>query len=138
MKTRFLQIIGVGLCFLIANLALAQDKPRGTPVTGAELEQLYRNNNGTMMDSTNVRNGARTNTIYLSNGALLSQWVNQIGTGAQDTGTWGIKNNTLCLTFKIATEGKAVCYRIYKVGDNAYESWLADKDTQAIAFRVRR
>ena len=137
MHTIFKSVIVVLLGAVLATTALAQAKPKGTRLTGAELEKLYRTPRGTMIEAENVFYGSRTSAVYMLNGLTLTQWVDPQRGAGQDTGTWRISGDTMCVKDQVVYSGDETCFRVFKVGDNAYESWFAERDQQNSSFRVR-
>ncbi len=137
MRARIVGGLAVLLGVLLATAALAQDKPKGTLLTGADLDKLYRTKGGTVTEVHNLAFGTRNSTIYNPLGALASQWVDAQGAFGQDTGTWRIVGDTLCLKYKFVFNGQETCLRIFKVGDNAYETWSGKEDKLVTTFQVR-
>ncbi len=138
MRTRIVGVLAVLLGVLLATAAVAQDKPKGTLLTGADLEKLYRTKGGTLTEAQNVTIGTRTSAVYTPNGAAFLQWVGAQGGAGQDTGAWRIVGDTICVKYKLVVySGKETCFRVFKVGDNAYEYWLPEEDKLTATFRVR-
>ncbi len=128
----------LGLVLLVAvalsHSATAQDKPKGTPLAGADLNKLFAG--GALLDYTFRPNSSRGAIILNPNGIAMVQWLNIGGTAGQETGTWRIAGETLCIKWKLLFDGADRCERHYRVADNAYESWDAG-GKPVLAYRVR-
>jgi hypothetical protein len=142
MKTKSVAVSLVAfLCvfFALAVFAQVPDKPTGVPLTGAELNKMFER--GALLDTHNP-NGAWKGSIVLSaSGLAFAQWLAG-ASGGQDVGTWRIVEDTVCLEWKLphgfARGGEEQCYRHYRVGDNAYQTWYVANGKFNFAYQLRQ
>ena len=111
-----LLILALAFGLMGGTVVHAQDKPKGTPLTGEDLKKLI--GSGALFELK--RPGERVTWFLAPRGSAWKGYLFDDGTGGQDTGTWRIVGDTLCLKFRFFPEGEH-CATHYKVGDNAYE-----------------
>jgi hypothetical protein len=128
------------LCTWLGPAVLAQDKPKGTPLTGAELKTLI--GSGALFDWERPSNGEKGTTLYLGNGQFhIVYFIPDTGPGGGigGNGTWRIQRDTVCTTpANFLMVGKERCRRVYLVGDNRYEARLVPSGALNSVFSVRR
>ena len=137
MKTRIVASLCVLLGALMGQWALAQDKPTGTPLTGAEIQKLV---SGAVVDASNPIQKWKGTLVFLADGtAYIQVLFYETGKAAQDSGTWRIAGDRICVQWKVQRGGTENCIRHFKVGDNLYQSWyeVDGKTALSMMYRVR-
>jgi len=119
MRTQ-LAIAGVVLsCLWLGSPILAQDKPQGTPLTGAELKTLI--GNGVLLDWENPQ-GRKGTTMLLTTGVALRVYLHTfVGQGVAEEGTWRIDGDSVCLKWNVPGNDEELCSRYHRLGENHYE-----------------
>jgi hypothetical protein len=136
MKARFPQFVIVGLSLLIATLALAQEKPQGTKLTGAELTQLLTPS--VILVGRSMTFGRTFANAYFLGGNLLQVHVTSQGGGDQMRGKWRVSGDTLCTTFPLQLVSEQQCGNFYKLGGSSYEAWSVPEGKFIAKFRAVR
>ncbi len=117
---------------LFAVAALAQDKPRGTPLKNADLRETFVSGTITIGDWPQL--GTSDARLYLRGGIVHALYSVPEGNGNYTQGNWRIEQDTLCVAIPM-THGIEGCASIYKLADGSYESWLNGK--RIYVFRVK-
>lgn len=133
MKARFPQFVVVALCLLIAPLALAQDKPQGTKLTGAELTQLLTPS--VLLVGRSMMYGTTFANAYVRGGNLFQVYTDPLGNGDQTKGKWHVSGDTLCTTLPLQPER---CANYYKLDDGSYEVRSVPEGKLVAKFRAFR
>jgi hypothetical protein len=131
------------LCLLLAWTVgvPAQDKPGGTPLSGAEMRALY--DNGALLDWQDL--GNRGSVALVRNGLAFQVWVLSAGVGDMDKGRWRIDGDTICFQWGFSRFGvtasptaQPTCFRHYSMGGNRYEAWAAEDGARRGSFTLRK
>ena len=135
MKTRIVASLCVLLGALMGQWALAQDKPTGTPLSGPKIQKLW---SAVVLDNSNPIQKWKGTMVVLADGKAYLQTFNyETGQAAQDSGSWRIVGDTVCVQWKVQRGGTENCYRHYKVGDNLYQSWYVADGKLSMTYRIR-
>jgi hypothetical protein len=121
--------------YALVGVAEAQDKPKGTLLTGAELKNMI--GRVVILDTHSAHYDTWGSIALFRGGAAFHQFVYPAGTGKQGKGVWEINGDALCWKFEGNSLGRA-CRHHYKVGDNACELWTAPDGDFLGTYRVRR
>ena len=116
---------------LVGAGALAQEKPRGTPLMNADLIVTFASGAITIGDWPQV--GASDARLFWRGGIVHAFYSDPDGNGNSTQGSWRIEQDTLCVTLQVAYSPG--CASIYKLADGSYESWLGGK--RIYVFRVK-
>ena len=134
MKTSAIFLV-VLVVLALAGLAAAQETPRGTPLSEADLRKIF--SDGVLFD--NEHGGLKGTVAMMASGLAYNLWlVTARGTGGQDRGTWRIDGDTVCFKWSFIRGGQESCFRFYKVGENAYESRFAKDGRLRLSFSLRQ
>jgi len=137
MTTRFQQFVIVILSLLIATLALAQDQPRGTKLTGADLTKLVEP--AVLLEGRNLQHNIWVSIALMRGGTMYRHGFDRGGSGGQDKGKWRITVDSLCFTFPTSMlESTEQCRNYYKLDDGSYEGWTIPDNQLDVTFRARR
>lgn len=120
---------------LTGALALAQDKPKGARIVGAELTKMYEI--PVMADGFNHVSGASFTQVLLRGGVVNAVYANRLGNGGHIEGKWRLVNDTVCLTFPQGFPPTEQCTQIYKLDDGSYQGWGVEDGNVRSSFRVR-
>ncbi|MBI3030795.1 MAG: hypothetical protein HYY64_14915 [Candidatus Rokubacteria bacterium] len=135
-RVRIAVVLGMLMWVATGTMVLAQvpGKPTGTPLTGAELKNMFER--GAIIDHYHPGGIWRGSTVVDPSGLVFANWLEASGVGGQDLGTWRMVGDTFCLKYKTVRGGMETCFRHYKVGDNTYQIWLTDGRFNS-AYRLR-
>ena len=87
-------------------------------LNGMELEELLTDSVRTWKNA----DGSTGTTTFRADGTAKSEWK-----GGSDEGTWRIKDNQVCTTWKKVRAGIEKCFPApYKTGDNEYTNFKTD------------
>ncbi len=136
MSQRNLAVLGIAVWLLIGTPAQAQDQPRGTKLTGADLTQLVAP--AVLLEGRSWQYGVWYSTALLRGGTIFRHTIDGGGSGNQDKGKWRIAGDTLCITFPTAMDSAEACRNVYKLEDGSYESWSIPDNKRVATYRARR
>lgn len=135
MNTPIRSSVIIALTCVFTTMTQAQDKPRGTPLSAAELHKMF--DGGVTLEIHNpAPSDAEGVATYRANGTAEWSWhfTKRSIVPGEDKGTWRIQGDRLCVRWEMHGQR---CWRQYRVGDNAYESWRDDEFLN-LTFRVRK
>lgn len=134
MATRILASLALSAWLLAGAVALAQDQPRGTKLTGADLTKLVEP--AVLLEGYNWQFGVWVSTALLRGGTIYTHNIGRGGTGSQDKGKWRITGDVLCFALNYPPEEQ--CRTYYKLDDGSYEGWSIPGNKRIATFRARR
>jgi len=132
---RGFQVLVLGAMLLLCAAAQAQEKPKGTLLKRADLEQLI--GIAVILEAKNQNTGTWNSFVLGRDGWALNQYVFASGNAGQVRGTWKFEGDALCWKFVGIPLGE-VCREHYRIGDNAYEMWEVNGGKTVATYRVRR
>lgn len=120
MRTRIAVVGVVLLCTWLVSVPWAQEAPKGTPLSGTELQSLFAS--GALFDWTSA-NGVRGTLLVLQTGvAHMLYFQPAIAQGETDRGQWRIDGDAVCYQWFSTARGKDVCVHYFRLADGSYES----------------
>jgi len=142
MRTRIVVVCVFVSCMWLGSPVQAQDKPAGTPLSGAEMMALY--DDGVVLDWENL--GNKGSVALIRHGFAFQVWVLSTGVGDMDKGRWRIDGDRICFEWKFARQewiaatpsGEETCERHYHLGGNRYEARFATDGALRGSFTLRK
>ncbi|MFN3987793.1 MAG: hypothetical protein ACK4KV_20060 [Rhodocyclaceae bacterium] len=95
------------------------------PLTAEQIVQQHSYDRTSTFSSTTGSSGQAT---FTADGRIMVTWAD-----GSDEGTWRIKGDQMCMTFKVIRGGAERCNKIYQTADNEYVQIL-DNGTIASTY----
>lgn len=129
MQKSKLSLLAVPIALLIGGCATAEQKLMETGaklLTGNQLRDVFAKRPRTAQWST----GSASGTIqYSPDGTQKTQWAS-----GGDTGTYEIRNGTICGKWKTIRNGQERCFTVYKTAASTYQTFYAGKLSSTLIF----
>lgn len=137
MRARIAVVCVALLSAWLASPANAQNRPKGTLLTAAELKEFI--GNAVLFDWKDARGLIGTTLLLESGGAHMVYLHPFVSKGAGLDGTWHIEGDTICIRWGTAAAGEDDCASYYRNGEDRYETRPAKKALMfGKALSVRR
>ena len=93
-------------------------KPVGSPMTGAELTQIYLSGTPLLISGHSLKSGRN---FTIARDGKGGQSITNPSNDFSDTGTYRIQGNQLCSKWVKIREGAESCNSVFKAKDGSYE-----------------